>query len=95
MDQPTPVDHRTPARIDVHRARKRRDAARWTTVVGLGMIFAAGPLATFGGIALASLLGGACMTGFGIVAWAFWGWRLHKADDPWAYDPDLYGPRIG
>ncbi|MES2154517.1 MAG: hypothetical protein V4510_05215 [bacterium] len=30
--------------------------------------------------------------GASLVAWAYFGWRLHRVADPWAYDPDLDGP---
>lgn len=25
-------------------------------------------------------------------AWMYWGWRLARRADPWAYDPELDGP---
>lgn len=27
-----------------------------------------------------------------LAVWMYWGWRLHRAHDPWAYDPELDGP---
>ncbi|MHB8633676.1 MAG: hypothetical protein ACYDBQ_06905 [Thermoplasmatota archaeon] len=71
----------------------RRDGARWSAVLGVGLLFLVGPLAQFGGIALSLLLGGVVMTLYGLAGWAYWGWRLHRLADPWAYDPDLDGPR--
>jgi len=88
----------------VARLRRQRDRARIAAVVGVVLLFVlgyglrgvldilgyaandAGPL---GGwillLAVAYTLGA-------IVAWLVAGWRLHRANDPWRYDPDLDGP---
>ncbi|MCA1819111.1 MAG: hypothetical protein LC620_03520, partial [Halobacteriales archaeon] len=31
-------------------------------------------------------------TGVTLAFWMYWGWRVHRARDPWAYDPELDGP---
>lgn len=71
--------------------RSRRDHARWNVVVGVGLLFIAGSLANLGGLATAALVGAVLTTLYGLVTWGYWGWRVHRADDPWAYDPDLDG----
>ena len=71
---------------------KRRDAGRWNVVMGMGLLFVSGTLVNLGGLAVAVLAGAVLTTIYGIATWAFWGWRLHQLDDPWAYDPDLDGP---
>ena len=76
-----------PATSEADRLRSRRDNARWSAVVGFVMLFAASFSAAFAA-------GGVLMIGYGVVASIVWGRKLRKLEgDPWAYDPDLDGPK--
>lgn len=76
-----------PDPAEVQRCTERRDNARWTAVVGFAMMFAAGFSAAFA-------VGGMLMLVYGIVVSIYWSRRIVKLKgDPWAYDPDLDGPR--
>ena len=90
MDEVRPETPEEAARrAEVERLTGKRDNARWLAVVGFAMLFA-------GGIAYQIALGGLLMLVYGVVVSVFWGIRLRKAKgDPWAYDPDLDGPRVG
>ena len=71
---------------ELDRLTARRDSARWTAVVGFGLMMA-------GGIIVQLALGGALMVAYGATASMYWSRRLRKAKgDPWAYDPELDGP---
>jgi len=72
---------------EVERLTAKRDNARWTGVVGFAMLFG-------GGLHYSIVLGGMCMAAYGATASIYWSRRLRKVKgDPWAYDPDLDGPR--
>jgi hypothetical protein len=72
---------------EVDRLRARRDNARWSAVVGFGLLFAASFSAAF-------LFGGVGMMAYGAAASVYWSTRLRKLQgDPWAFDPDLDGPQ--
>ena len=84
-DSPTVDDGRD--RTEEDRLTAKRDNARWTGVVGFAMLFG-------GGLHYSIVLGGMCMAAYGAVASIYWSRRLRKVKgDPWAYDPDLDGPR--
>ncbi len=71
----------------VARLTAKRDNARWSAVVGFGLLFAAS-------FSTAFVLGGVAMIGYGAAASIYWSRRLHRLKgDPWAYDPDLDGPQ--
>lgn len=71
----------------VERLQARRDGARWSAVVGFGLMFGASLYTGF-------LLGGAGMVLYGASASVYWSWRLRKTlGDPWDYDPELDGPQ--
>lgn len=71
---------------ELQRLRDRRDNARWSAVVGFGLLFGASFHTGF-------VLGGVVMILFGASASVYWSARLRKLQgDPWAYDPDLDGP---
>ena len=77
---------RRDAHDEVERLTARRDSARWSAVVGFGLLFAAS-------FSTAFLFGGVGMIAYGVVASIYWSTRLRVAKgDPWAYDPDLDGP---
>lgn len=77
---------RRDAHDEVERLTARRDSARWSAVVGFGLLFAAS-------FSTAFLFGGVGMIAYGVVASMYWSTRLRAAKgDPWAYDPDLDGP---
>ena len=83
---PTPTDDGRD-RAEEERLTAKRDNARWTGVVGFAMLFG-------GGIHYSIVLGGMCMAAYGAAASIYWSRRLRKVKgDPWAYDPDLDGPR--
>lgn len=66
--------------------RTKRDNARWSAVMGFGLMFGVSFHAGFA-------IGGAAMVAYGVVASFYWGRRLRRLKgDPWAYDPDLDGP---
>lgn len=70
----------------VARLRARRDSARWSAVVGFGLLFGAGFSAAF-------LVGGIGMIAYGATASIVWSMQLRKLEgDPWSYDPELDGP---
>lgn len=78
-----------PDAAEVARMTTRRDNARWTAAVGLLMLFA-------GRFYTPLVLGGMLMAGYGVLASFYWSRRIRSLKgDPWAYDPDLDGPRIG
>jgi hypothetical protein len=71
----------------LERLRSRRDNARWSAVVGFGLLFAASVHTAF-------LLGGVVMIAYGATVSMYWSSRLRKLQgDPWDYDPDLDGPQ--
>jgi hypothetical protein len=73
--------------VEEERLTRRRDNARWTAVVGFVMMLGGGFLAQL-------VFGGMMMLAYGAVASMYWSRRLSKLKgDPWAYDPDLDGPR--
>jgi hypothetical protein len=76
----------------LERWRRRRSDAAWTVAAGLGTLFVAGSLGNLGGLATALLVGAVLSTSYGVVAWTYYGHRIHKATDPWKYDPELDGP---
>ncbi len=66
--------------------RARRDAARWSAVVGFLLMFG-------GTFNAAFVIGGLGMVVYGVVASFVWSRRLRRVEgDPWEYDPDLDGP---
>jgi hypothetical protein len=76
-----------PDPAELERLTTKRDNGRWLAVVGFAMLF-------LGGVAYQVALGGLLMLGYGVVVSVYWGARLRKLKgDPWAYDPDLDGPR--
>jgi hypothetical protein len=82
-----PSDPDAARRAEEDRLRQRRDNARWTAAVGVLMLF----LSSFS-VALAS--GGVVMVLFGAGGSLYWSRRLRRLKgDPWAYDPELDGPR--
>jgi hypothetical protein len=71
----------------LERLRSRRDSARWSAVVGFGLLFA-------GSFNSAFLFGGVGMILYGAAASVYWSTRLRKLQgDPWDFDPDLDGPQ--
>lgn len=75
-----------PHEHEVERLRARRDNARWSAVVGFGLLFGASFHSAF-------LAGGVAMILYGAGASVWWSTRLRKVQgDPWDYDPDLDGP---
>jgi len=84
-----PVPRADPDPAEVERFTQKRDNARWTAAVGLVMLFGAGFSAAFA-------IGGLLMAFYGVATSFYWSRRLTKVKgDPWAYDPDLDGPRPG
>lgn len=80
------VDADAAKRAEEDRLTARRDSARWTAVVGFGMMF----LASF---SVAFATGGVVMVLFGVGGSLYWSRRLRRLKgDPWAYDPELDGP---
>ena len=76
-----------PLAEETDRLRSRRDNARWSAVVGFGLLFAASFSSAF-------LLGGVGMIAYGATASVYWSTRLRKLQgDPWDFDPDLDGPQ--
>lgn len=74
---------------EVERLRERQNNARLTAVLGFGLMFAA-----YWNVAFA--VGGAFTVLGSVAAYIWWGRRIRKVKgDPWDYDPDLDGPRIG
>ncbi|MEK6974790.1 MAG: hypothetical protein AABY18_00445 [Candidatus Thermoplasmatota archaeon] len=72
---------------EVERLRARRDNARWSAVVGFGLLFGASFSSAF-------LAGGVAMIAYGATVSMYWSWRLRGLQgDPWAFDPDLDGPQ--
>jgi hypothetical protein len=69
-------------------------------VAAVGVAFAAFLLVRYGaGVALlketglpALLFAVMVFAVAALLLWAYRGWRLHRATDPWAYDPELDGP---
>lgn len=77
-----------PDQVEVDRLTAKRDNARWSAVVGFLMLFGASFLAAFA-------IGGALMIAYGVAASMYWSRRIRKLKgDPWAYDPELDGPRL-
>lgn len=78
-----------PPEDDLARCTRRRDNARWTAAVGFLTLFVGGRfLAAF-------LVGGMLMAAYGVAASFYWSRRMRKIKgDPWAYDPELDGPRF-
>lgn len=77
-----------PDQVEVDRLTARRDNARWSAVIGFLMLFAASWLTAFA-------IGGALMILYGTTASFYWSRRIRQLKgDPWAYDPDLDGPRL-
>lgn len=75
-----------PGEDPLDRLRAKRDSARWSAVVGFGLLFGASFHSGF-------LLGGVAMILYGAAASVWWSTRLRKLQgDPWDYDPDLDGP---
>lgn len=71
----------------IARLTAKRDNARWSAVVGFGLLFAAS-------FSTAFVLGGVAMIGYGAAASIYWSRRLHRLKgDPWQFDPDLDGPQ--
>jgi hypothetical protein len=79
--------------VDVERIRRNRDASRQWLILGVILLFVLGAWANFGGeIASALVVGVMVLCGASILAWMYWGYRLRRLTDPWAYDPDVDGP---
>lgn len=71
---------------ELERLRGNRDNARWSAVVGFGLMFGAGFHVGFA-------VGGAAMVLYGAAASVYWSRRLLRLKgDPWDYDPELDGP---
>ena len=87
-ESPPRAPHRPrPPADEVDRLRSRRDNARWSAVVGFGLLFA-------GSFSSAFLFGGVGMIAYGATASVYWSTRLRKLlGDPWDFDPDLDGPQ--
>lgn len=76
-----------PHAAEAERLRAKRDNARWSAVVGFGLLFGAGFSSAF-------LAGGVAMIAYGASVSVYWSMRLRRLQgDPWAYDPDLDGPQ--
>lgn len=72
---------------NIARLTAKRDNARWSAVVGFGLLFAAS-------FSTAFVLGGVAMIGYGATASVYWSRRLLRLKgDPWQFDPDLDGPQ--
>lgn len=91
-------------REEVEALRRRRDAARVAAVVGVMALMALGlgfrvildvlaalfgNVGPLGGWVVAAFL---AYTALALLLWMYWGLRLRRIDDPWAYDPEIDGP---
>ncbi len=76
MDPRRPVDETVLNQLaaSVEKAKKKIDDARWTTVMGIIMMFA-------GQLMVAIAVGGALMTIYGGASWAYWAYKLRVLDD--------------
>lgn len=78
-----------PEPTELERFTQRRNNGRWTAAVGFAMLFGAS-------ILTALLVGGVLMVAYGAGTSLYWSWRIRRIKgDPWAYDPELDGPRYG
>jgi len=82
-----PPEPPEPTPDEATRVTRRRDNARWTAAVGFLLLFA-------GRFSAGFVVGGMLMAAYGAAASFYWSRRLRKLKgDPWAYDPELDGPR--